>query len=95
MKRLEIVQLRLSRPRPSGLVRELRRQAAASGESEGLSIYRHSTVASDLGIHLRFEMDEHETAPSDLGHRLAEMLREHGMVEHTVWIEAEEEDDDE
>ena len=51
-------------------------------------IYHHATVTTDLAIHLR--PGGSGACTSDLGLLLAAALREHGMLEHTVWIEEKE-----
>jgi len=88
MKQLEIIQLRLAGNDAAGLVEDIRRSIGAESEKSSVRIYRHATVASDLGIHIHLEADGNGACNSDLGLRLASALREHGMVEHTVWRDA-------
>ena len=92
MKRLEIIHLRLVGICPPGLVEDVRKAIVAEGESGSVRIYHHATIANDLGIHLHVEAEVGDARPSDLGVHLAAGLREHGMVEHTVWIEKQEGD---
>lgn len=80
---LEIIHLRLAGDRPEGLVEEIYRSLAH--ELEVVVVYRRSTIASDLAVHLH--VDDAEEQPSDLGIRLAAELRRFGMVEHSVWLE--------
>ncbi len=91
MKRLEIIHLRLAGGCPEGLIGEIRRSAATRQTTMELKIYRHATVATDIGIHILHEPNEAKKLPGQLGTLLASALREHGMVEHSVWIEEEAE----
>lgn len=50
-------------------------------------VFRHSRVETDLLVHLHRESTEVVDTRSELGSRLASMLREHGLVEHSIWIE--------
>ena len=52
-------------------------------------IYRHARIAGDLSIHLHLGPGEGSRL-SALGTHLAGALEEHGMVEHTVWLEEPE-----
>lgn len=92
MNKLEIVHLRLAGGCPLSLIEEVRRSTAAADPLLSVRIYRHASVASDLGVHLHLQGNEGDARPSDLGVRLAEALREHGIVEHTVWIEEQSEE---
>ena len=91
MKRLEIIQLRLASNGSKRLVEDIRRSLDIEGEVSWVRIYRHATVATDLGVHIHLETDRDESLASDLGLHLAAALREHGMVEHTIWIEEQTE----
>ena len=85
MKKLEIIHLRLAGNPPAALVKQVHASIAAEDCPIEVRIYRHSTVTTDLAIHLL--SGNGGTCASDLGLLLAEALREHGMVEHTIWIE--------
>jgi len=85
MRRLEIIHLRLVDGRAESLIAEIQRAIAAASVT-GVRIYRGETLTSDLAIHLTSEPHDSGTEPSTLALRLADALREHGMVEHAVWI---------
>ncbi len=88
MKRLEIIHLRLAEG-PPALVEEIRRSIVTESAPQVVRIYHQATVAKDLGIHIHQPASPVNGPASDLGLRLAAALEEHGMVEHTVWIEDE------
>jgi hypothetical protein len=43
-------------------------------------IFRHATLTTDIAVHLMSE---------EVGARIADALREYGLVNHSVWIEEE------
>ena len=90
MKRLEIIHLRLATDCSKDLVDNIRRSAASNTHAD-LKIFQHAGVAKDLGIHILHDNDDTEELPSPLGVSLASALKAHGMVEHSVWIERNEE----
>lgn len=89
MNRLEIIHLRLTDGLPEDLVRGILQSATTFGRRSELLIYRRERVATDLSIHL-VHRGPAEELPSPFGMRLASALREHGMVEHSVWTESKE-----
>ena len=89
MKRLEIIHLRSTDGRLEDRVRSILRLAATLERPSELLIYRRERVPTDLSVHLVHRRSSEEL-PSQLGMRLASALREHGMVEHSVWTEASE-----
>jgi hypothetical protein len=87
MKQLEIIHLRLAGSLPRELCREIQRSLIAWGEPESVQVYHHGAIETDLAVHLRVRGEGPTGRPSALGIRLADSLREHGMVEHAVWVE--------
>jgi hypothetical protein len=94
MNRLEIIHARLTSNYPSGLFEDIHCSMAAAGVSLSVRVYQHATVAGDICIHLGSQTESADTQPSDLGIHIAEALRDHGMVEHAVWLELLGDDDD-
>jgi DNA-binding transcriptional ArsR family regulator len=87
MSRLEIIHLRLSGSASRELIADIQQAIRTEDGAPAGRIYHHATVPGDLSIHL-------DIAPGTVGERLsvvvsrlARALKEHGMVEHTVWIE--------
>jgi hypothetical protein len=89
MNRLEIIHLRLTDGRPEDLVGGILQSATTLESHTDLLIYRRERITTDLSIHL-VHRGPAEELPSPFGMRLASALREHGMVEHSVWTESEE-----
>lgn len=85
MKALEIIHLRLAGNPPVTLAEQIRSSVAAEDSETEVRIYRDAAVPTDLAIHLR--SNEGDACASNPGLRIAAALREHGMVDHGVWIE--------
>lgn len=83
---LEIIHLRLSRSGPGELM-ELIAEVVRAGQEEGVRVYRHTRIETDLLVHLHRDVEESSDGPSELGSRLVSLLRDHGIVEHSVWIQ--------
>jgi hypothetical protein len=90
MTRLEVIHLRLAGTGPAGLGDEVLRAVAGRAAPRTARVFRHATVPGDLVIHLQDQPQGGAGRPTALGVQLAAALREHGMVEHTVWIELEQ-----
>jgi len=87
MRWLEIIHLRLAGENPGALVDAIRKTVDSGTDSMGVRIYRHAKLESDLIVHLHRNAAGATGRASDLGARLASVLREYGMVEHSVWQE--------
>lgn len=83
---LEIIHLRLSRS-GAGELAEMIAEVVRVGREEGVRVYRHTRIETDLLIHLHRQAEESSGGPSELGSRLVSLLRDHGIVEHSVWIQ--------
>jgi len=90
MKWLEIIKLR-SVGKGSGLPAEFL-MSIDKFSQEGLvevKTYRHAALESDLSVHLHWESGRPEQNGSALGLRLAQVFKEFGLVNHSIWIEGE------
>lgn len=83
---LETIHLRLARI-DTGELAEVIAEVAQAADEEGVRVYRHSRIETDLLVHLHREVDAGGEGPSELGARLVSQLRDHGIVEHSVWIQ--------
>lgn len=87
MKNLEIIHLRLAGESPENLVDVIRMCIGDQGEKMEIRIYRNMKLASDLVVHLIREAEGKDREASDIGIRLAALLKDHGMVAHSLWDE--------
>jgi len=58
--------------------------------SNGVKIYRHAALETDLSVHLHWESERPERNGSALGLRLAQAFKEFGLVHHSIWVEKKE-----
>ena len=89
MKRLEIIHVRLANAKSSCLIEDVHKSILSKLDFISVRFYHHATVATDLSIHIHLETNGAKTEDDSLGARLAEALRDYGMVDHTFWIEEE------
>jgi hypothetical protein len=61
-------------------------KVAQSGLVE-MKTYRHAALETDFSLHLYWECERMEQNGSALGLRLAQALKEFGLVDHSVWVE--------
>lgn len=90
MKWLEVIKLR-SAGQGSGLLEELLRSIDRFGQ-DGLiemKTYHHASLETDLSVHLHWESGGPELNGTALGLRLAQALKDFGLIDHSVWIERE------
>ena len=91
MRWLEVIKLRVA-GNGEGLLDELFRQMDKAGQDRGLveiKTYRHAALETDLSLHLRWESERPEQHGSILGLRLAQALKELGLIDYSIWIEEE------
>ncbi len=58
------------------------------GRKVKMNLYRRALVENDLSIHLDWETEKAEIQGSATGLCLSHVLREFGLVSHTVWLPA-------
>jgi len=90
MKWVEIITLRSPGRINTQVVNELIKQAEsdAPNQLEGIRIYHHSVVETDLSIHLHWKSEprsQHHKSP--LGLKFSYALRNLGLLNHSMWVE--------
>lgn len=90
MKWLEVIELRSAssnlknfEPRLKTLMEELHNET----KMRKIIIYNRFSIDSDYSIHIHHDTNEAEINRSPMGLHLAAILKELGLVNHTVWIE--------
>ena len=90
MKWLEIIELRsadsnreLMKSQLQSLINEVNQEA----RQQKIIVYSHVTVETDLRIHLIHDSEKVKASGTPLGLDLTSALKEHGLVNHSVWIE--------
>jgi hypothetical protein len=87
MKTVEIIHLRLAGDSPEDLMDMVRECIGAEINQMEFRFYRNVKLANDLAVHLLREAGGKADGVSDVGIRLASLLKDHGMVSHSVWTE--------
>jgi hypothetical protein len=90
MKWIETIELRSTAG--GDFLKNIDLKALVTGLPKGCKPYRtiifkHSTVKSDICIHLMFDTKTIPRQGSEAGLWLKEMLRTAGLVNHKIWIE--------
>jgi hypothetical protein len=88
MQWLEVIKLRSAGNCEKVL--EILRTIARSAQGKGLvkiRIYRHGALERDLSLHLYWESDQPVQKASPLGHQLVQIVKEFGLIDHSLWIE--------
>jgi hypothetical protein len=85
---LEIIKLRLAW-KGSAPLDELLDSISKVGQSGlvDMKTYRHAALETDLSVHLHWDSEPPEPNGSALGLRLAQALKEFGLIDHSVWVE--------
>ncbi len=92
MKWVEVVEFRSCNTGRALLRLDLLNQLANAAKEvniEAISIYNHSTLNTDVSIHVQHNSAQVESQGSPLGVRLVSELKAFGFVNHTVWVEAQ------
>lgn len=90
MKWLEIIELRVSSEKWKSMDSEIQnmiRDMEHNFEKHKIVPYSSATIESDYSIHLTHESGGVERNGSTLGLHLVSLLKDFGMVNHSVWIE--------
>ena len=88
MRWVEVIKLRSAGIGP-GLREELLLPTAKPGQNGPVEMkaYRHAALDTDWSVHLHWESERPEQNGSAFGIRLAQAMKEYGLVDHSVWIE--------
>ena len=92
MKWLEIIKVRSVRINSEELDEFLRSMDKISQKRLiEIKIYRHAAIETDLSLHLLWIAKQPEKNGSALGLRLAQALKDFGLIDHSLWMEQEKE----
>jgi len=65
-------------------------EAAREAQIVKIEAYNHSTLPTDLSIHMHYESAQVASQGSSFGVRLVSELKAFGVVNHTVWVQEKE-----
>ncbi len=90
MNWIEVITLRSREYVRDALISELlgpATQCPENGCLMSMTIYRNAWIDTDVSVHLRWKSISPEQQGSDIGQRLAQSLKEFGLVNHSAWVE--------
>lgn len=90
MKWIEVIMLQSAAENPKTIEQEIEKLAGNTGNGSSLReirLYRHALLDNDLSVHLLWDSEKAEPQGSALGLCLSHVLKEFGLVSHSVWIE--------
>jgi len=90
MNWVEIIRLRSNGNVQESLIQELLKPVTQDKERKGLilmKIYRNAWVDTDMSVYLHWESTRVEQQGSAVGLRLAQTLKEFGLINHSTWVE--------
>jgi len=88
MKWIEVVQLRAAESNQNLLDTRLKQLVKGSNRENrqpGIMVYRRALIPMDYSIHIIHDDEEMEHAGSPLGLQLVAVLKEFGLVNHSIW----------
>jgi hypothetical protein len=91
MKWLEIIELRSVTKDKSTLLSQIEQilcDLRQEFKEKDIHSYSRIQVATDYSIHLFHEEEIIEPCGSDIGLRLVTILRDYGLVNHSIWQES-------
>jgi hypothetical protein len=92
MEWMEVIKLRIAEKKQELVEHELVKLVAdvgSSGDMKDIKFYHNAVVDNDLSIHLHWESVKAEPQGSATGLCLVHLLKEFGLISHSVWIEGQ------
>jgi hypothetical protein len=92
MKWMEVIELRTAEKSPEFVERTLRTLITEFGKADStkdIKMYRDALLENDACIHMHWASGRVEPQGSATGLCMVHILKEYGLVSHSVWIETE------
>ncbi len=92
MKWIEFIKVQTPANPNQVLNRELLGLARNLTNKPGLTdvaVSRHASIPGDFAMFLSWDTDELEISGSEIGLNVGQVLRKHGLVNHSVWLSTE------
>ncbi len=90
MKWLEIIELRSAdgnREQLEQMLNNLINDLAWETKKQTTVVYKHVIIDTDFSIHMTHDTMKVDSRGSQLGLRIMTILKEYGLVNHSIWIE--------
>ena len=89
MRTLEIIQMRSAGSDLGELANQISETIRNLNEGNQVAkLFLRSGLETDIAVHIHRDSNTSSGGKSEIGLRLAAALRNHGIVEHTIWKEA-------
>jgi len=91
MQWMEEIKLRIAGEDPGlveGKIMKLIRDIGNNGSMKEIKLYHSALVDNDMSVQLHWETAKTEPQGSAMGLCLVHVLREFGLISHSVWVEA-------
>jgi hypothetical protein len=89
MEWMEVIKLRIAEKTPELVeqeIEELIKELGNNGNMKDIRLYHNAVVNNDLSVHLYWQSGKAEPQGSATGLCLAHVLREFGLISHSVWL---------
>jgi hypothetical protein len=90
MQWMEEIKLRIAEKNPElveGEIEKLITDLGNNGSMKDIKLYHNAVVDNDMSVHLHWETGNAEPQGSATGLCLVHVLREYGLISHSVWVE--------
>ena len=90
MQWMEEIKLRIAEKDPElveGKIMKLIKDLGNNGSMKEIKLYHSAVVDNDMSVHLHWETETTEPQGSATGLCLVHVLREFGLISHSVWVE--------
>ncbi len=89
MEWMEVIKLRIAEKTPELVEQEIEKlikEFGNNGNMKDIRLYHNAVVNNDLSVHLYWQSGKAEPQGSATGLCLAHVLREFGLISHSVWL---------
>ena len=89
MEWMEVIKLRVAEKTPELVEQEIEKlieEFGNNGSMKNIKLYHNAVIDNDLSVHLHWQSDKAEAQGSSTGLCLAHVLREYGLISHSVWL---------
>ncbi|BBM87157.1 hypothetical protein [Candidatus Uabimicrobium amorphum] len=94
MKWLENIELRTGENNRESIVQYLKKlleEIKDKEKKQSIKVYSHAMIDTDFSVSIFHDSQKIENSGSSLGLYLTSILKEYGLVNHSVWIVLEKE----
>jgi hypothetical protein len=89
MKWMEVIKLRIAQENPELIEQKIVKiiTDVKNGSKNEIKFYHHAMLDNDVSVFLHWESEKVEPQGSAKGLCLFHVLKEYGLISHSVWVE--------